>query len=215
MEPTGFFSTNPRYGRTAFIIFSRAPGGGAFGTGIGLRASGLGVCSLATTFPVRTALRLVSPRAGTRSTKTHPTWGTGLPPMRRPASNSHLYLPWNSWKLSLDRIVALAFSAMARMNASPRPMAPAGGATSSLCSIALLNSATSFFAMRCPNVASTTTVTLAVGYSFMNAVTASCNWARLGTERPSVAMFDPSTMMCLVTPTVNHRTACSGGNRSV
>ena len=213
--PTGCFSTNPRYGITALIIFSRAPGGGVFGTGIGLRASGLGVCSFATTLPVRTALRLVSPRAGTRLTNTQPTWGTGLPPMSLPSSKSHLYLPWNSWKLSFERIVALAFSAMARMNASPRPMAPAGGATSSLCSIALLNSATSFLAIRWPNVASTTTVILALGYSLMKAVTASCSWARLGVERPSVAMLEPSTMMCLVTPTVNRPTACFCGTRPV
>ena len=35
------------------------------------------------------ALRLVGPRTGVRITNTHPTAGTGLPPMRRPSSNSH------------------------------------------------------------------------------------------------------------------------------
>ena len=95
--PTGFFSTNARYGITSFAIRTRVPGGGVRGTGIGLLASGLGVWSLRTTEPAFTDFLLVGPRAGTRSTNTHPTCGTGLPPMRRPWSNNHLYLPWNSW----------------------------------------------------------------------------------------------------------------------
>jgi hypothetical protein len=74
-----------------------------------------------------TARRLVGPRTGDRSTKTHPTWGTGLPPTRRPGSNSQAYWPWNSWNESFERIVASARSAICRMNASPRPIAPAGG----------------------------------------------------------------------------------------
>jgi hypothetical protein len=47
--------------------------------------------------------------------------------------------------------------------------------------------------MRWPKVASTTTVIEVLGYSSMNAITASFSWARLGSERPSVAMLDPST----------------------
>ena len=63
---------------------------------------------------------------------TQPTWGTGLPPMSRPFSNSHGYSPWNSWNESFDRMAAPARRAICRMNASPRPMAPAGGVISSL-----------------------------------------------------------------------------------
>ncbi len=50
----------------------------------------------------RVALRLTGPRTGTRSTHTHPTCGTGLPPIRRPSSKSHVYSPWNSWNESFD-----------------------------------------------------------------------------------------------------------------
>ena len=39
----------------------------------------------------RVARRLTGPRTGVRATNTHPTCGTGLPPMRRPSSNSHGY----------------------------------------------------------------------------------------------------------------------------
>ena len=42
---------------------------------------------------------------GYRSMNTQPTWGTGLPPISRPWSNSHGYSPWNSWNESFDRIV--------------------------------------------------------------------------------------------------------------
>ena len=83
--------------------------------------------------------------------------------------------------------------AMLSTKASPRPIAPAGGATSSLWATAASNSSASFLSMRCPNVASTTTVMTASGYSSLNAITASLSWARLGMERPSVAMLDPST----------------------
>ena len=88
--------------------------------------------------------------------------------------------------------------AMLSTKASPRPMAPAGGATSSLWATARSNSADSFLSMRCPNVASTTTVTTASGYSSVKAITASLSWARLGSDRPSVAMLDPSTTTTLV-----------------
>src|SRR4051794_11517271 len=50
--------------------------------------------------------------------------------------------------------------------------------------------------MRCPNVASTTTVTSTSGNSVRNARKASSNWLRLGRVRPSVAMFEPSTTTC-------------------
>ena len=114
-------------------------------------------------FDARTALRLIGPRTGLRATQTHPTCGTGLPPTRRPSSNNQSCSPWNSWNESFERIVALAFLAMLRTNASPRPIAPAGGATSSLLAIAASNSLTSDGAIRCPNVASTTTVTRHAG----------------------------------------------------
>ena len=165
------------------------PGGGVVGTGIGAAASLLArrpdprlpldswsvwvdppsAAALRPDggFDARTALRLIGPRTGLRATQTHPTCGTGLPPTRRPSSNNQSCSPWNSWNESFDRIVALAFLAMLRTNASPRPTAPAGGATSSLLAIAASNSLTSEGAIRCPNVASTTTVTRTPGWSAM------------------------------------------------
>ncbi len=81
---------------------------------------------------VRTASLLLGPRTGVLAVKTQPTSGTGLPPMRRPLLNSHSCSPWNSWNESLDKTVAPTFSAILSRKASPRPMAPAGGDTSSL-----------------------------------------------------------------------------------
>src|SRR5215213_5468182 len=186
-------------------LVRRTPGGGAVGTGIGRLACGLawrrdGRLSRPPPPPraERVALRLTGPLTGRRSTKTQPTNGTGLPPIRRPSSNSHGYSPWNSWNESLLRMRAPTLLAMLSTNASPRPMAPAGGATSSLCATAASNSASSFLSMRCPKVASTTTVTTASGYSSVKAITASFNWARLGIDRPSVAMLDPSTTTTFV-----------------
>ena len=120
-----------------------------------------------------TDCRLFGPRTGERSTNTQPTCGTGLPPMSRPCSNSQSYLPWNSWNESLERIPALALWAIDSTNASPRPTAPAGGVTSSLFATARSNSFTSFLSMRCPKVASTTTVMSAPGCSSRKARTAS------------------------------------------
>jgi hypothetical protein len=77
----------------------------------------------------RTATRLFGPRTGVRGVKIHPTPGTGLPPISRPSSKSHLYSPWNSWNESLDSTTAPVRSAMRSRNPSPRPMAPAGGDT--------------------------------------------------------------------------------------
>ena len=71
--------------------------------------------------------RLSGPRTGERSMNTQPTWGTGLPPTRRPWSNSQPYWPWNSWNESFDSTTASARSAICNRNASPRPMTPAGG----------------------------------------------------------------------------------------
>ncbi|CAB4599870.1 unannotated protein [freshwater metagenome] len=95
-----------------------------------------------------TALRLTGPRTGMRGTNTQPMCGTGLPPMRRPSSKSQSYWPWNSWNESLVRIVAPTLFAIESTKASPRPTAPAGGATSSLLAIASSNSFTSFASMR-------------------------------------------------------------------
>ena len=138
-----------------------------------------------------------APGPATRATKTHPTLGTGLPPISRPSSNSQGNSAWNSWNESFDRMVALALLAIVRTNASPRPMAPAGGDTSSLFSTAASNSGTSRWSMRWPNVASTTTVMMSCGCSSRKAITASLSWRRLGMARPSVAMFEPSTTTCL------------------
>src|SRR5690606_34497587 len=79
-----------------------ARGGGLVGTGIGPLASGeafrAGAFFALPFLASRTARRLVSPRTGLRGRKIHPTCSTGLPPIRRPSSNSHGYCPWNSWK---------------------------------------------------------------------------------------------------------------------
>src|SRR5687768_13767797 len=54
-----------------------------------------GACFLAAVFAAflasLTDRRLMGPRTGERSMNTHPTWGTGLPPTRRPWSKSHPY----------------------------------------------------------------------------------------------------------------------------
>ena len=153
---------------------ARAPGGGADGTGIGREASLVArptargaFVALTDFFESLTARRLIGPRTGTRGTNTQPTLGTGFPPTRRPSSNNQSYWPWNSWYESLEMTVALTLLAMVSTKASPRPMAPAGGATSSLFSIAASNSDTSRGSIRCPNVASTTTVTTSSGCSSM------------------------------------------------
>lgn len=83
-----------------------------------------------------TAARLFGPRTGVRGVKTHPTPGTGFPPISRPGSNSHGRSAWNSWNESFERTSAPAFSAMRRMKPSPRPTAPAGGVSISPCSSA-------------------------------------------------------------------------------
>ena len=141
----------------------------------------------------RCARRLTAPRTGTRATKTQPTPGTGLPPKRRSSSNSHEYVPWNSWNESFERMVASVRFAICRTKASPRPTAPAGGVRISPASTASSNSSRSDWSMRLGNVASTTTTTLSNVWSFVNAMTASLSWASDGAVRPSVAMLDPST----------------------
>ena len=149
----------------AFRPSSRArPGGGTAGTGMGWEAS---------LEPIRTRVR--------------------LPPTRRDVANSQSCSPWNSWNESLDSTVAPVFSAMRRRKASPLPMAPAGGETISPWASASSNAWRSDSSILCPNEASTTTVTSASGNSRWNSRTASSSWARVGTERPSVAMLDPST----------------------
>jgi hypothetical protein len=198
-------------GSTSTGSLRRTIGGGAVGTGIGRLASRLawrrdpresrGSRASRPSRPPRdalVALRLTGPFTGRRSTKTQPTNGTGLPPISRPSSNSHGYSPWNSWNESLLRMRAPTLLAMLNTKASPRPMAPAGGATTSLWATAASNSASSFLSIRCPKVASTTTVTMASGNSSVNAITASLSWERLGIERPSVAMLDPSTTTTFV-----------------
>ncbi len=78
-----------------------------------------------------TASRLLGPRTGVRGVKIQPMPGTGLPPTSRPLSKSHSWSPWNSWKESLESTTAPVLSAIRSKKASPRPMAPAGGETSS------------------------------------------------------------------------------------
>jgi hypothetical protein len=68
-------------------------------------------------------------RTGRRGVKTQPTPFTGLPPMSRPSSKSHGYSSWNSWNESLLNTTPLIRSAIFKMKASPRPIAPAGGVT--------------------------------------------------------------------------------------
>ena len=125
-------------------------GGGADGIGSGRLASSEPeeVPRLEPRFS-RVARRLVGPRTGVRQTKTHPMAGTGLAPSSRPSSNSQSYCPpWNSWKESFEKTVAFTLSATWRMNASPRPMAPAGGVTISPLTMPASNSARSLSSMR-------------------------------------------------------------------
>ena len=160
----------------------------------GARVSG--TAPVSRSLAVRTARRLVAPRTGARGTNTHPTWGIGFPPKRRPSSNSQGCAPWNSWKESLDNTTASARRATSRMNASPRPIAPAGGVIMPLDEMASSYQRFSLGLMRCPNVASTMTVTTLNGCSLTNASSASSSCAMLGRLRPSVAMLDPSTTRC-------------------
>ena len=62
-------------------------GGGAFGTGMGLSASGdpMRTCPR---LESRTASRLRGPRTGTRAVNTQPSPGIGFPPIRRSLANS-------------------------------------------------------------------------------------------------------------------------------
>ena len=99
-------------------------------------------------FDSRTARRLTGPRTGVRLTKTQPIGGTGLPPTRRPSSKSQSKVPWNSWNESFEKTLAPALSAICRMNASPRPIAPAGGVTRSPSRIACSKRALSDGSMR-------------------------------------------------------------------
>ena len=139
------------------------------------------------------AARLLGPRIGSRGVKIHPTPGTGLPPIRRESSKSQGCSPWNSWNESLESTMALVRSAIRSTNASPRPIAPAGGEMISPFSIAWRTSSRSASETRCSKVASTTTMMLAPGSSAAYARTASSSCFRLGRVRPSVARLDPST----------------------
>ncbi len=144
----------------------------------------------------RTASRLRGPRTGWRGLKIHPTPGTGVPPRRRPRSNNQGCSPWNSWNESFDSTVPSTFSATRSKNASPRPMAPAGGWTYSPRNAACSKRGSSEGSILCANVASTMTVISAFGWSRRSSTTASSSCFRLGRDRPSVAMLDPSTTMC-------------------
>src|SRR5580700_3933275 len=144
-------------------------------------------------FASAVAALLLGPRIGIRGVKIQPTPGTGLPPISRPSSKSQGCSPWNSWKESLDRTVAPVRSAIRNTNASPRPMAPAGGEMTSPLSMASRTSSRSASPTRCSKVASTTTMMLASGSSEAYARTASSSCSRLGNVRPSVARLDPST----------------------
>ena len=86
----------PTGAAAAFFEGNVAPGGGDLGTGIGFIASALtftlGADSFLPPFSAsRMERRLLSPRTGVRLTNTHPTFGTGLPPISRPSSNNHAY----------------------------------------------------------------------------------------------------------------------------
>ena len=87
-----------RTGECAFA--TAALGGGVLGIGKGSEANLLGRGARPRVGPFlasRTARRDSGPRTGVRATKTQPTLGTGLPPSRRPSSNSQSWSPWNSW----------------------------------------------------------------------------------------------------------------------
>ena len=144
----------------------------------------------------RVASRLRGPRTGWRGLKIHPIPGTGVPPRRRPRSNNQGCSPWNSWNESFDSTVASTFSATRSKNASPRPMAPAGGWTYSPRNAACSKRASSEGSILWAKVASTMTVISAFGWSRRSSRTASSSCFRLGKDRPSVAMLDPSTTMC-------------------
>ncbi len=144
----------------------------------------------------RTAWWLRGPRTGWRGLKIHPMPGTGVPPRRRPRSNNQGCSPWNSWNESFDSTVASTFSATRSKNASPRPIAPAGGWTYSPRDAACSKRRSSEGSILCAKVASTMTVISAFGWSRRSSATASSSCFRLGRERPSVAMLDPSTTMC-------------------
>ncbi len=141
------------------------------------------------------AARLRAPRTGLRGVKIQPAPGTRLPPMRRSSSNSQGCSPWNSWNESFDSTRPFTRSATRRRKASPLPTAPAGGETTSEWATASSKAWRSEGSIRCPKVASTTTMTSSSGYSVWSSRTASSSWARLGADLPSVAMLEPSTTM--------------------
>ncbi len=111
------------------------------------------------------ACRLFGPRTGILGVKIHPTPGTGLPPTSLPLSKSHGCSAWNSWNESFERTIAPVRSAMRSTNASPRPIAPAGGETTSPWSSASTSCLRSEGSMRCSKDASTTTTISAPGFS--------------------------------------------------
>src|SRR5439155_26597867 len=109
-------ATSPTSSTGAGAAFLRLRGGGALGAGIGPSSTPLDVGPVRLDFltaepaparsllrlAARVAMRLFGPRTGVRATKTQPTPGNGLPPIRRPSSNSHSYSPWHSWYESLE-----------------------------------------------------------------------------------------------------------------
>ena len=135
----------------------------AFATSAALRG-GVSSSAGASTFSL-VALRLLAPRTGRRGVKIQPTPGTGFPPIRRPGSKSQGCSPWNSWNESLESTTAPVRSAMRSTKASPRPMAPAGGDTTSPCSSACSSWSRSLASIRCAKEASTTTTGSARGSS--------------------------------------------------
>ena len=175
VEPAAFFAGAAAPFVPAAFLARPAPGGGLVGTGSGRLASSEpeDVPRFAPRFS-RVARRLVGPRTGVRHTKTQPMAGTGLAPRSRPSSNNQSYCPpWNSWNESFEKTVPFTLSATWRMNASPRPIAPAGGVTISPFTIPASNSGRSLSSMRCPKVASTTTVSFTSPNSSSSARTAS------------------------------------------
>ena len=128
-----------------------------------------------------TERRLAGPRTGDRSMKTQPTCGTGLPPIRRPSSNSHAYWPWNSWKESFESTTASARSAICkheRVAATDRARRRRDQLTGDDRLFERRRARSR--SMRFGKVASTTTVTVLGLYSSRNARTASSSCARLG-----------------------------------
>ena len=111
----------------------------------------------------------------------------------RPSSNSHAYSPWNSWNESFDSTTASALSAIRSTNASPRPMAPAGGVDELVVGGRLLERRPLLVGDAVAERGVDDDGDLGVRVLVAEGPHRLVELARLGRERPSVAMLEPST----------------------